>query len=40
MGAFDIDQVQAQWLSTDFLAAMTAMRVAAWAESAFRARTP
>lgn len=39
MGAFGIDQVQAQWLSTGFLAAMTAtMLLGAWAEQAFGLR--
>ncbi|AMN46882.1 multidrug MFS transporter [Steroidobacter denitrificans] len=39
MGTFGIDQVQAQWLSTGFLAAMTAtMLLGAWAERAFGLR--
>ena len=39
MGTFGIDQVQAQWLSTGFLAAMTAtMLLGAWAEQAFGLR--
>jgi len=40
MGAFGISQVQAQWLSTGFLAAMTAtMLLTDWADRAFGART-
>ncbi|MET3790817.1 DHA2 family efflux MFS transporter permease subunit [Aquamicrobium terrae] len=40
MGAFGISQVQAQWLSTGFLAAMTAtMLLTDWAERAFGQRT-
>jgi EmrB/QacA subfamily drug resistance transporter len=39
MGAFGIDQSKAQWLSTAFLAAMTAtMLVTAWADKAFGQR--
>lgn len=39
MGAFGISAVQAQWLSTGFLAAMTVtMLLADWAERAFGAR--
>ncbi len=39
MGAFGISQVQAQWLSTGFLAAMTAtMLVSDWADRAFGLR--
>lgn len=39
MGAFGISQVQAQWLSTGFLAAMTAtMLVTDWADRAFGQR--
>ncbi|HEX7115663.1 MAG TPA: DHA2 family efflux MFS transporter permease subunit [Steroidobacter sp.] len=39
MGAFGIDQVQAQWLSTGFLAAMTAtMLLSAWADRALGQR--
>lgn len=39
MGAFGIDQSKAQWLSTAFLAAMTAsMLVTAWADRAFGQR--
>src|SRR5919106_5345960 len=39
MGAFGIDQVKAQWLSTGFLAAMTAtMLLTDWAERAFGQR--
>jgi MFS transporter, DHA2 family, multidrug resistance protein len=39
MGAFGIDQTKAQWLSTAFLAAMTAtMLVTAWADRAFGQR--
>jgi EmrB/QacA subfamily drug resistance transporter len=39
MGAFGISQVEAQWLSTGFLAAMTAtMLLTAWAEHAFGQR--
>src|SRR5690606_6219291 len=39
MGAFGIDQVKAQWLSTGFLAAMTAtMLLTAWADRAFGQR--
>lgn len=39
MGVFGIDQSQAQWLSTGFLAAMTAfMLLSAWALSAFGMR--
>lgn len=39
MGAFGIDQTQAQWLSTGFLAAMTAaMLCNAWAVATFGAR--
>jgi len=39
MGSFGIDQVQAQWLSTGFLAAMTAtMLLAAWSDRAFGQR--
>ncbi|TKT74398.1 DHA2 family efflux MFS transporter permease subunit [Aquamicrobium sp. LC103] len=39
MGAFGISQVQAQWISTGFLAAMTAtMLLADWADKAFGQR--
>jgi len=39
MGAFGISQVEAQWISTGFLAAMTAtMLVADWADKAFGLR--
>lgn len=39
MGAFGISQVQAQWISTGFLAAMTAtMLLADWADRAFGLR--
>jgi EmrB/QacA subfamily drug resistance transporter len=39
MGTFGISQVQAQWISTGFLAAMTAtMLLADWANKAFGAR--
>ena len=40
MGAFGISQVEAQWISTGFLAAMTAtMLLADWADKAFGLRT-
>jgi len=40
MGAFGISQVQAQWISTGFLAAMTAtMLLTDWADKAFGQRT-
>ena len=39
MGAFGISQVQAQWISTGFLAAMTAtMLLTDWADKAFGQR--
>ena len=39
MGAFGIDQTKAQWLSTGFLAAMTAtMLLTDWADRAFGQR--
>src|SRR5690606_23240708 len=40
MGAFGVSQVQAQWISTGFLAAMTAtMLLTDWADKAFGQRT-